>query len=175
MPRTFPSASERLSANVDKRGPDECWPWLGRWHNPGGYGRLRVDGKPCGAHQLAKLLESGGIPDGMLVLHTCDNPACCNPAHLWFGTDKDNLRDASRKGRTAMQRYPDLRRGERSSQHKLTWETVDEIRLAYATGLFTQQQLADRFGVVRQIISGVVNFDRWNFQVIEARAALSAA
>lgn len=82
-------------------GPDSCWPWLGRVMTARrGYGRLKFKGRYVGAHRMALTLAKGQPPaDGMFACHSCDNPVCCNPAHLWWGTHEDNMADAVSKGR----------------------------------------------------------------------------
>lgn len=79
-----------------------CWVWQ-RATNKGGYGLTSVGGSICLAHRRAYEQAYGPIPEGLLVCHTCDNPPCVNPAHLFVGTDKDNAADRDAKGRT--QRY----------------------------------------------------------------------
>ena len=69
------------------------------YKNERGYGRLRYKGKKMLAHRLMWLLKKGSIPKGMLVLHKCDNPSCCNIEHLFLGTHKDNYKDALQKDR----------------------------------------------------------------------------
>jgi len=87
---------KRFWDKVDKTG--ECWIWTAsKYLN--GYGQFRFDGKNWGAHRMAWLLTNGEIPDGMLVCHTCDNPSCIRPAHLFIGTQKQNMRDCIDKGR----------------------------------------------------------------------------
>jgi hypothetical protein len=96
--KTRPFA-ERFWSKVDKRGPDECWPWLASV-NASGYGRLTAGrGVNLKAHRVSYTLEKGPIPDGMNVLHHCDNPPCCNPGHLFAGTHKDNTQDMLSKDR----------------------------------------------------------------------------
>lgn len=95
------SLSERLWEKVDVGRPDECWPWRGSKKR--GYGRIRGEGgrqsRTLFAHRVVWQLEYGPIPFGLCVLHSCDNPPCCNPGHLFLGTNDDNLRDMRSKGR----------------------------------------------------------------------------
>jgi hypothetical protein len=79
------------------RGPDECWLWDRSCH--AGYATFRLKGRLIGAHRAAFEAFVGEIPDGMSVCHKCDTPRCINPAHLFLGTQADNLRDMFAKGR----------------------------------------------------------------------------
>lgn len=96
MSKKFTNIEEYFWSNVDKRGPDECWPWKGREK---GYGQARFGGQAISAYRLAYILEKGEVPEGMVVCHSCDNPPCCNPAHLWVGTHSENTLDMVKKGR----------------------------------------------------------------------------
>lgn len=102
-----------------------CWPWHGQ-RNQLGYGQLRLfrNGPGCVvlAHRLAWELFRGQIPEGLLVLHKCDNPACVNPVHLFLGTHKDNSQDMIAKGRNAKRLAPHTR------TRKLTADQVRAIR-----------------------------------------------
>lgn len=75
-----------------------CWEWVGARHT-GGYGAISVNGHQERAHRVSWMIHHGEIPDGLWVLHRCDNPPCVNPAHLFVGSDADNLSDAIAKGR----------------------------------------------------------------------------
>ena len=85
---------ERVWDVIDRRGPDDCWLWTA-CVNSKGYGRI---GQKSIAHRVVWELTNGPIPDGLLVLHRCNTPACCNVAHLYLGTNWDNMRDRKRAG-----------------------------------------------------------------------------
>jgi hypothetical protein len=86
----------RFLSYVDKS--DNCWIWKGTIHK-NGYGRLHIGKKSCYAHRVSWYLKHGEIPIGLCVCHTCDNPLCVNPSHLWLGTIADNMHDRDKKGR----------------------------------------------------------------------------
>lgn len=91
-------------ARVDRGEPDECWEWQACRHRFG-HGQVAVPAGIMGerrvhyAHRVAYYLTNGPIPDGLYVCHSCDNPSCCNPAHLVAGTQARNMRDMSERGR----------------------------------------------------------------------------
>lgn len=89
----------RFWGKVAMGGPDECWPWMAD-RTPAGYGRILINDRVHHANRVAWVLANDQmVPAGMQVCHTCDNPACCNPAHLWIGTQTENQRDRIAKGR----------------------------------------------------------------------------
>lgn len=92
----------RCSLNPDT----ECWEWIGASHKRG-YGEVRENGKGVRVSRKAYELWNGEIPNGMEVMHACDNPPCCNPQHLKLGTHTDNMLDASSKGRLRRKISPD--------------------------------------------------------------------
>lgn len=120
-------------SKVDIRGPDECWPWLRSLHGPG-YGYFRFEGKARSAHRTAYELMIGPIPTGLCVCHHCDNKLCVNPAHLFVGTQADNIADMMRKGRS--------NKGQTAGPAKLINEQVLSIREEYAKGNITYEKLA---------------------------------
>ena len=98
-----------------------CWEWTGATTR-GGYGQVMDGKKNLRAHRAAYMLFVGDIPDGMLVCHSCDNPLCINPDHLWLGDTVANTQDKIMKGRSI--------KGESVASSKLTDEAVKEIRAA---------------------------------------------
>lgn len=146
---------ERFWNKVDIRGDDECWPWLAC--RVGGYGHIFND-RPRIAHRVGWELVYGPIPDGLCVLHSCDNPPCCNPEHLFLGTQLDNMKDMTRKGRRLGIRTT---YGSKHPCSKLSETDVLEICNLYVSGKYLQKELAHKFGVSRPHISLLVNKRGW--------------
>lgn len=98
--RTDPSVplSDRIWARIDRRGPDECWPFIGN-RTADGYGKLTYGRSSVAAHRFVFEQTNGPIGRGLFVCHRCDNPACCNPGHLFVGSPKANTQDSLIKGR----------------------------------------------------------------------------
>lgn len=140
----------RFWSKVDKRGPDDCWPW--RAGCAYGYGKFTARSKAYRAHRVSYSLANGGIQSDMLVCHRCDNPSCVNPNHLFLGTDADNSRDMATKGRAA--------KGAGNAAAKLSAADVYALRAAYAGGA-PQRALARRFGVARFTVHAVVTGKSW--------------
>lgn len=110
---------ERFWPKVDKRCSDECWVWRGGRYSRG-YGRFFLAGKSARAHRIAWQLANGeAVPAGMIVCHSCDNPPCVNPSHLWLGTGTDNYADMVQKGRHWQQRKTHCHRGHHLSPDNL--------------------------------------------------------
>lgn len=155
------TAEESFWAKVRKT--DTCWLWTGARSKGGtGYGQFMVGGRHLIAHRFSFELHTGPIPPGMLVCHTCDTPPCCNPAHLFLGSNRDNLLDASRKGRLPAQRDRARVRGERNGFSVLSDEQVAWIRRVARSGTAKATEVARQLGVsattARQAASGV----RWS-------------
>ena len=129
-------AIARFWSKVDRRGPDECWPWTAAKRD-NGYGVLSVDGRLTSPHRFA--LELSGVALGTLhALHSCDRRDCCNPAHLRPGTPKENGADKVARGR--------CNRGESVPGSRLTAGLVAELREKYAAGA-SIQSLAEHYGI----------------------------
>jgi hypothetical protein len=94
-------ASTRLWLRVQTGDVDACWPWTGH-RNELGYGAIQVGGRLLKVHRVAYQTTVGPIPAGLVVMHTCDNPPCCNPAHLRLGTVAENNADRHAKGRSVV-------------------------------------------------------------------------
>jgi len=134
---------------------DTCWIWTGAVHRQG-YGRIRrgfKEGKTIQAHRAAYELFKGEIPLSMFVCHTCDNPSCVNPDHLFLGTIEENTEDMVRKGRAA--------KGIDRPNVKLTESEVIEIREKYATGNYSQRQLGKIYDIGYTNIYSITKGKTW--------------
>jgi hypothetical protein len=129
----------------------ECLEWTGG-RSGDGYGAVVIDGRQTGAHRHAWAVANGPIPHGLQVLHTCDNPICILPAHLFLGTVADNMADKARKLRSSI--------GVRNPKAKLTPAAVIEIRRLDADGWGTVA-IATKFGVGRVAIRRIVRRVTW--------------
>lgn len=152
----------RFRAMVDtSAGPDACWPWTGSVMNKG-YGHLTVRSRVTGAfssilsHRFAFWIAKGRPPVGK-VRHDCDNPPCCNPAHLREGTQKENIRDAIDRGRFM---FPKPATGSANLAAKLTEDVVPNIRLRLSLGE-SSRDIGAAFGVAHSTILKIANGRTW--------------
>jgi hypothetical protein len=146
---------QRFWSKVDIKDLNECWEWKAScFHN--GYGQFGLNYKMVRTNRLAWELVHGPIPEGMCVLHHCDNPKCCNAKntkdHLFLGTNQDNIDDKVNKNRQA--------HGENHGSVKLTEEQVLEVRRLRKEG-YKQRELADMFGVSQVQIHNIINRKQW--------------
>lgn len=137
-----------------------CWEWTGNIAG-GGYGYIHAEGKLKRAHRVSHELFVGTIPEGLNVLHTCDNRKCVNPAHLFVGTQKDNLLDCYNKGRRSWESLPQEKKtiGEKSHNAKLT---ANDVLLIRASKLkISERELARTFGVSNGVIHSIISGKSW--------------
>lgn len=139
--RAIRPAEERFWEKVAKRNPDECWEWQA-YTKPGGYGDF--DG--IGAHRFSYELHYGPILESLFVCHKCDNPLCVNPAHLFLGTNADNVADMVQKGRQKKSRF--------------TKEQIAEMRDLRAKGE-TLQAIAEKFDTAKSTVYAIVTKKFW--------------
>jgi hypothetical protein len=137
-----------------------CWEWQGGRLTRAvcAYGQLSWRGQVWRAHRVAWLLANGPIPAGRHVLHTCDNPLCCNPAHLFLGDQSANMKDAARKGRLNVPR---------PKRQKVTDAQVAQIRSLAQSGV-RNVRLAEQFGVSKSLIGLLVSGKRRQFGKVAA-------
>jgi hypothetical protein len=158
-PSTVPTAAHRFWKRVDKNGVvhptlGPCWVWTGGKIRSG-YGHITVARKCLKTHRYSWELHYGPVPDGLCVLHSCDNRPCVNPAHLFLGTSAENTADRDRKGRQM--------RGERQHLTTLTADDIREIRRRYKRDSPTSGStaLAKEFHTSHQTILRIVKRVVW--------------
>lgn len=148
----------RLDQKIDKdSSPAGCWVWIAST-NANGYGTTWDGERSWLAHRLLYTLLVGEIPDGMLACHHCDNRRCVNPAHIFLGTDLDNMRDAIEKGRALKATGP------ANAKTKLTEADVADIRARYDSaprkwGMLSA--LGREYGVGPTSIQRIVRREYW--------------
>ena len=133
----------RFFSHVDRSG--ECWLWTGTKDGKG-YGRFRVDSSKISSHRYAFREFSGAIPDGLQVLHRCDNPSCVRPEHLFLGTQKDNQIEMSMKKRQARQ----------------ILSPNDVLQIRKLNGTMKARDIADQFGVACSTVYGILSGRKWS-------------
>ena len=133
-------------------GPDDCWEWTGA-RNKKGYGQFGAGYVMYVASRASWIISNGEIPAGMFVCHKCDNPPCVNPAHLFLGTNRDNVMDCVSKGRHGRTGRP---REKGSQIDKIGPEDAAMIRSEYKPYRVTLQHFADIYGVDKSLIVDVV-------------------
>lgn len=154
----MPSLNERFWSKVRRTDANSCWNWTAGLSKDG-YGKLSIGRENTGAraHRVAWAITFGPIPTGLHVLHRCDNPKCCNPRHLFLGTNDDNVRDRNLKGR---HRTCGPRGASFNARRKLTEANVRAIRARLEAG-DEPKAIAPEFGVTQQNIIAIKNRRTW--------------
>lgn len=151
--------SDAFWEKVIKLSPAECWEWSGYTIKAATsrlpYGVYRYQGKQQRSHRLAYKFTKGEIPHGMLVCHSCDNPSCCNPDHLWLGTYTDNNRDRESKNRgvriSGKRIGGDFPKGSRHPNAKLTESDILLIR----KDKMQRDEIAKKFGIKPSTVKSI--------------------
>lgn len=141
---------KRYWDNVDKKSNDECWEWKAA-RNKFGYGVIYYDGKNRYAHRLALQLSNIYLEKDDVVCHSCDNPSCSNPNHLFIGKQSDNIKDMIEKRRNQF--------GENTYNAKLSNDDIIEIRKLYFNGI-TQNNIAKMFSINQGHVSDIINMKK---------------
>ncbi len=144
---------DRFWSKVNIKSDSECWEWSAGLLSKR-YGGFYINGKTCRSHRIAWELHFGDIPDNLCVCHECDNPKCVNPNHLFLGTHTDNMQDMIRKGRGAKGVY-------RINNPKLSPDQIIEIRIKYAAGKCSQENLGRRYNISETQIGRIVRGEQW--------------
>lgn len=148
------SLADKLKIKTKQVG--DCLVWTGD-KSKRGYGRIRINRVRKFAHRVAYELSKGAIPVGLVVMHSCDNPSCINPAHLSVGTQGENVNDMHQKGRT------NYLTGDLHPKEKLTKEIVELIRNRHVKSHRTNgaAALAREFNVSKQAVLALLNNVTW--------------
>jgi len=162
IPPLTPQDILRFWSKVRVRGPNECWPWIASGL-PHGYGTIACGSRTDHsrrhflAHRVAWNLANGPVQKNLCVLHHCDNPPCCNPRHLFLGTQADNNRDMIQKGRYGHTGA----RGARNGRAKVTEEDVRNIRRKYSECGISHYALARQWGIGASTVWHIIRRDTW--------------
>jgi hypothetical protein len=152
-PRGHIPLKQRFEEKINKT--DLCWEWTGSL-NIRGYGVIIVaNKKPDTAHRVSYRLYKGEIPPGMCVCHTCDNPKCVRPEHLFLGTRADNNADMVAKGRGVYSR------GEKLTRVGLTEQAVAEIKQIRMNTYLTYKQIGQIYGVLPNVVCAICDGRTW--------------
>jgi len=149
----IPNVEKRFWDKVDIKSPDECWPWRAST-DKSGYGIFRYQGQMVHANRVVWELTTGSSPKERLVCHTCDNPICVNPTHLFIGTHLDNSNDKINKGRDY---HPE---GEDHPRSKLSQDDIRTIRALAKAGM-SQSKIGKQFGIDQTHAGNIINHKNW--------------
>lgn len=166
---------QRIMNRVKVNPETGCWEWQGGV-GAHGYGRIGCGPRRLAVHRVMYEAIRGTIPQGNLVCHTCDNTSCCNPLHLFTGTQKDNMADMYRKGRGPVgARHGSRTQPERFAKggnRKLTEDAVKSIRLQHEQHEKSGGQLAQEYGVTSSTIRRIIRGARWKQCSVTPRVGL---
>ena len=155
MPHYYTTQQIDLFMSHVKAAPSGCHEWQASTGTHG-YGQVTIAGVMRRTHRVAYEIAFGEIPEGMSVCHTCDNPKCVNPEHLFAGTQTDNMRDASVKGRIVIP-HPS---GERHPESIVTEDDVRSMRTDNGRGQ-SLSSLAKRHGISKSQVFRIVRRESW--------------
>lgn len=148
---------QRIWSRVDVRSAGECWHWTGSKTKADNRGRIKLEGIWFVTPRLVLAIDNGFYPSAdIFACHKCDNPPCCNPAHLWWGTAQDNTTDAIAKGR--LHKWNGARAGQHNPKAKLKAADIPKIR----ADTRTQCVIAAEYGVCQAAISDVKSGKAWS-------------
>lgn len=150
--RPIKSFRDRFWSLVDKKNTLLCWNWRGYHRRTGS---ITLGRKKILSNRATWLITYGRIPKGLLVLHKCDNPICCNPHHLFLGTQKDNIQDAVKKGRWLSFRGS-----------KNPFAKIDESKAVFiknAHKKYSVKEISEFTKISQQIIYRVISFKTWRY------------
>lgn len=145
---------------------DSCWPWIGGT-NDRGYGVVCIGNDKVYAHRFSFVLNIGRIPEFICACHSCDNPPCCNPDHLFLGTHLDNMTDAETKGRFKHSEEHirkitvAIPRGDHHSCSKVTGEMVRDIRNRFSDRLTPLAYISREYGLSAMSVSDILRGKTW--------------
>jgi len=148
----------RFWNKVKKGKQNECWIWLGATTKKG-YGRFKINNQLYGANRISYILNYGKFDKKLFVCHTCDNPFCVNPKHLFLGTRSDNMKDAYKKGRLNILKGKRFKRGDNNPFRKIT----DKQSLEIKNSKEKVSRLARRFKVSKSLIYKIKSGLRRNY------------
>lgn len=155
-----PSLHDRFWSKVNRGSPDECWLWTAAVRKKTeGYGAFWFMGRHVPAARMALILSGMEVPDGMVVCHACDNPPCCNPAHLFVGTHIDNNKDKVQKRRHAKMEKIWTAKLSACQVEAIRREVLD--RKSKRGRHYGAREVADRYGVSVACVNDVVANRSW--------------
>jgi hypothetical protein len=143
---------ERFWSFVDRKPHNKCWDWTGAFAG-GSYGVIKINKKNILAHRFCYKLCFGEIPNCLFVCHSCDNPKCVNPSHLFLGRHKDNMNDMVKKDRQAV--------GENNGRCKITLVQVEKIRAL--KGKLSQEKIAKLFNISKTTVGHIHRNETWKY------------